>query len=372
LLLLAVGIVCGQENVLHLTASNFDQAIQDHAFLAVQFFAPWCSHCKTLAPEWEKAATRLKGDPSAVLHGIALAAVDATVENSLAEKFQIAGYPSIKIFEGHSTENPSTYDGPREADGIFTFLQSRVASASSELTTAAEVESLKSSGHVFVVNTNKVEEWWLNLAKSKRHVVQWCHTTNAVVMEALGVEADTIVMIKDFDDVNPLFKGNANSSNVQEIIEFVDYHRIPVAIHLKHNDEHWLQVVFEPEENPNIFLFTNSRDVGLVDFTMAVQSVRGKMVSARFHDSEFADAFQHFGMNQYIGESTLPKVLIEDRKNKLKFLLEGDVNEASIKQFIVDFMNEDLEPFVKSDPDPEHNSGPVKVIVGEMHASPSL
>ena len=52
-------------------------------------------------------------------------------------------------------------------------------------------------------------------------------------MEALGVEADTIVMIKDFDDVNPLFGGQASSSDVQEIIEFVHHHRTPVAVHLK-------------------------------------------------------------------------------------------------------------------------------------------
>jgi len=148
LLLLAVGGVCAQENVLQLTASNFDQAIQDHAFLVVEFFAPFCGHCKTLAPEWEKAATSLKGDASTVLHGIVLASVDATVEKSLVEKFQIAGYPIIKIFEGHNIENLSSYDGPRDAEGIVTFLQRRAAPASKELTTAAEVESFNSDGLV--------------------------------------------------------------------------------------------------------------------------------------------------------------------------------------------------------------------------------
>lgn len=109
-------------NVLTLTADTFEQAVADHSFLVVEFFAPWCGHCKHLAPEWEKAATALKGDTSAG-QTITLAAVDATVERSLAEKFHIGGFPTIKIFEGNSASSPSDYEGPRQAEGIITYLK---------------------------------------------------------------------------------------------------------------------------------------------------------------------------------------------------------------------------------------------------------
>ena len=57
-------------DVLTLTNDNFDQALADNSVLMVKFYAPWCGHCKSLAPVWEELATDLKEKNIAIAKGI--------------------------------------------------------------------------------------------------------------------------------------------------------------------------------------------------------------------------------------------------------------------------------------------------------------
>jgi len=76
-------------DVVELNAANFDDKTKDGLWM-VEFFAPWCGHCKRLAPTWEELATSANGEFN-------VAKVDCTVERDLAQRFGIRGFPTIKL-----------------------------------------------------------------------------------------------------------------------------------------------------------------------------------------------------------------------------------------------------------------------------------
>ncbi len=82
------------------------------------YIVAWCGHCKSLEPEYAKAATILREQKP----NVRLAKVDATIETILAEKFQIEGYPTLKLIINGSVHE---YQGGREASEIVEYLIKR-------------------------------------------------------------------------------------------------------------------------------------------------------------------------------------------------------------------------------------------------------
>jgi len=106
-----------------LTLENFDETVlASKEMWLVEFFAPWCGHCKALAPEWAKAASILKGTAN-------VAAVDATVHGELAKKYGVDGYPTIKVFEAGKTgeeKKPLPAEFGRSTEAIVNYVYDKL------------------------------------------------------------------------------------------------------------------------------------------------------------------------------------------------------------------------------------------------------
>lgn len=98
----------------------------------VEFYAPWCGHCKTLTPEWKKLAASVKST-SALRNQVAIAKVNADLNSKLRESLNIKGFPTILFFPRGLVPSASgneykRYDGERTAFAMKQWLQNELAS----------------------------------------------------------------------------------------------------------------------------------------------------------------------------------------------------------------------------------------------------
>jgi len=126
-------LVVGDGNVIDLTPENFDTVVDGSKGAFVEFFAPWCGHCKSLAPAYE-----VVGDAFAKLKNVVVGKVDADKHKELGSRFGVSGFPTLKWFPKGS-KTPEDYDGGRDANDIIEFINrkagtnARVAKAPSDV-----------------------------------------------------------------------------------------------------------------------------------------------------------------------------------------------------------------------------------------------
>ena len=108
--------------VLVLTQDNFKSELEKHKNLFIKFYAPWCGHCKRLAPVWEEMSGEFSVMP--------VAEVDCTTHTEICGKYGVNGYPTIKLLQSNGAV--MDYDGPREKQDMMQWAEAMLKPALTE------------------------------------------------------------------------------------------------------------------------------------------------------------------------------------------------------------------------------------------------
>jgi len=107
------------EPVKILVGKNFhDIVINNDNNVIVEFYAPWCGHCKSLAPIYDALAKRLEN-----IKDLTIAKMDATANE--VDGVNVKGFPTIKFYPKGKKSSPMDFEGDRTEDGFIEFFRSQ-------------------------------------------------------------------------------------------------------------------------------------------------------------------------------------------------------------------------------------------------------
>jgi len=322
--------------------STFDDFVKDNKYVLAEFYAPWCGHCKALAPEYEKAASQLKQAGSEVK----LAKVDATVHKEIAQKFAVQGYPTLFWFEAGEK---SDYKGGRTADTIVSWVGKKTGPSVS----TGEVPQVGSQPLVLLKGSSITAEF-------------------SKVASALGEDAlfHFVEKSEGEEEITIQHKGekaiSASDADKKDLAAFVTKHSLPLFGAL--DGDSYGKYMAAGKGLVWVLPEISSSE----DLSSEVDKIRSTFVrlaesKADTYNFAYIDtvAFKA-AVENMLGVSSFPAIAVNQKAgDKKKFILSGAFDEKKIASFLADVDAGKIEPSLKSEEVPESNEEPVRVIVGK-------
>uniref|UniRef100_A0A8C4DKN3 Protein disulfide-isomerase n=1 Tax=Dicentrarchus labrax TaxID=13489 RepID=A0A8C4DKN3_DICLA len=331
-----------------------------------------CGHCKRLAPEYEAAATRLKGI-------VSLVKVDCTSNSNTCSKYGVSGYPTLKIFRDGEETGP--YDGPRTADGIVSFLKKQAGPASVELKTDADFQKYITDQDASVVgellfdfqSLPSLATEFLKAASALRDNYRFAHTNSEALLQSHGIDGEGVILFRPprlsnkFEDSSVAYSEDKYTSN--KIKRFIQDNIFGICPHMTDDNKDQLKgkdllVAYydvDYDKNPKGSNYWRNR---VMKVAKSFLDQGKKLNFAVASKNIFSHDVSEFGMDGSSGE--LPLVTIRTAKgDKYAMTEEFSRDGKALERFLQDYFDGKLKRYLKSEPIPESNDGPVKVVVAE-------
>lgn len=345
-----------------LTTKNFDEAVKAHKNMLIEFYAPWCGHCKSLAPEYAKAATTLRDEGSEVR----LAKIDATVQAELGERFKVKGYPTLKFFVDGT---PLEYGGGRTAADIVSWLKKKSGPPATTITTAEELTKFQADGEVQVLGLfkdleSKAAKTFLDVAKVTDGVA-FGMTSAADLFTQLKITGDeSVIMFKKFDEGQNNFDGKFEAD---EIKKFIHANQLPLVSEF---NQETAQKIFGGDIKTHLLLFISKKSSDfegqISEFKGSAKTYKGKLIFVLI-DTDVEDnerVMEFFGLKKADAPTFR---LITLGADMVKYKCESnDIKESVFTKFVGDYFDGKLKPHLLTQDVPsDWDAQPVKVLVGK-------
>lgn len=343
-----------ENDVTILTDQNFDDFVANQEWVFVKFYAPWCGHCKSMAPMYSELALEMKFKEN----GIAIANLEATEQKKVAEKFKLAGFPTLMLF---NRGFPIDYKGGREKKDILNFIETKQRVQLQKIDSIDEFEELKGAKLAAVYYLASQDE--KDIQAFRRFVLQFdnipfVYTHNQEIRDAMNAKGKAVLfVIRNFDDGHKVVSRDQPMKDSELTSEFK---KVRYGFVMEYNDDVASRV--DEEKKPTVYLFTANKRGQSVEILNKLAPDYSKdflFVVVDATDEKVKRTIEFFGVS---GNEQVRLMGYKGGKNQ-KYKV-NEVSETAVKQLLEDFKANKARQYLKTDPIPSSNPGPVKAIVG--------
>jgi len=349
-------------DVLELTDDDFDVKVKQHKVILVEFYAPWCGHCKALAPKYDEAAAILKkNDPPAFL-----AKVDCIEGGKeTCQKHGVSGYPTLKVFR--DGEFASEYNAGREVGAIVKFMKSQVGPASKELKSTKDVEDFTTRDDVAIIGFFESDkEPFLKVADKYKDTYRFGHSTAKDVLNKYSQYKDNVVLFRPkhlqskFEESEVVFKGKLESAALKEFITD-NYHGV-VGHKTRDNAQDFPEDIITAYYKVDYIKNVKGTNYWRNRILKVAMDFKDQFKFAIANKDEFTHELNEYGFDYVSGD----KPVVTAKKGGVKYVLKDEFSIDAFKTYLDNLSAGKLEAYLKSEAVPEDNDkNPVKVAVAK-------
>jgi protein disulfide isomerase len=333
--------------IIKLTNDNFDEEIQKHEYLLIEFYTPWSGNSIKLADEFRRAADLLSKSGSS----IRIAQANCHEEKELNTRFGITDYPVFKLYKNGELSDISL--DVYFAEQIIDILRKNKGPLVREVKNKEEIDELFKQNEKIIVyyGDNKESlELFTQTAEDSRVIFVYCGS------ECNEDNKEQIVL---------LIKGNEPETlsfpfTEESIKSLIDNNNYP---YISYANGFIVDHVFE--NNKKVLFYFIKNDDEFVDIIKEVANQYKKKMYFIIANQESETLTNSLLDYFVIIRNELPQIRVsnvisEDEVYHYKF--ENKFTSDNLKEFINDFLNDKLESYVRSEPIPEYQGMIYKLV----------
>ncbi|KAF5102699.1 hypothetical protein D0Z03_000374 [Geotrichum reessii] len=340
------------------STEEFNKFVEDHPLVLAKFFAPWCGHCKRLAPEYEIAATELKEQ------NIALVEVDCEQNQALCAEHKIQGYPTLYVFK--SLDSKAQYQGGRSAEDIVKYMKKELLPPSMKVT-PENLEEFKSLGSISVIGFTDDKETnatFTDVTDVIHHEFNIGFSNDAEFAKSNGVSSfPALVVFADYLDAPIVYDAESAGENFEFNLDSITLAIIRASIAPAGEIAPETFRAYMTSKLPLGYIFYSTveeRETFEKAILPIAKELKDKLNIGLIDATKFASHTGNLNL-----EEKFPAFSIHDMEKNRKYpLIDKEFSVDNVIEFVKEFVAGKIEANLKSDPIPESQDGPVYTVVG--------